>query len=267
MNIYMHEFKSNIKSVIIWSLAISLLIFVFMSMFSTFAVDSELMNEMMDQFPEELLMAFGMINLDMSTVLGFYALVFGICQLCLAIQAANYGFSLVSVEEREMTADFLLAKPIGRTKIMTTKLLSAITSLTITAFVVSISSLIFINLYRDGREYDEKTLLILLISIVFLQLVFLSLGILISLLVKRVRNITPFSMGLAFGMYILNAFGGMLGDDKLEIITPFKHFDPNYIISNDSYDFPVVLISLFFIIGSIVGSYLLYTRRNIPSAV
>ena len=28
---------------------------------------------------------------------------------CLAIQAANYGVALVSVEERDMTADFLLA--------------------------------------------------------------------------------------------------------------------------------------------------------------
>jgi ABC-2 type transport system permease protein len=203
----------------------------------------------------------------MSTILGFYTLAFGICQLCLAIQAANYGFSLVSVEEREMTADFLLAKPIGRTKILTSKLLSAITGLTITNLVVWISSYIFINIYKGEQVYDGKALLLLFVSIIFLQLVFLSLGILISLLVKRVRNVTPFSMGLAFGMYILNAFGGMLGDDKMEIITPFNHFDPNYIIQNAAYDFPVVLISFTFIVLSIVGSYFLYTRRNIPSAV
>jgi ABC-2 type transport system permease protein len=267
MNIYMHEFKSKIQSVIIWSLALALLVFVFLSVFTSFAADAELLNEMMEQFPEELMMAFGMTDIDMSTILGFYALIFGICQLCLAVQAANYGFALVSVEERDMTADFLLAKPIARTKILTTKLLSAISCLMITNLVVWISSFIFINIYREGQEYDGKTLLLLFVSIIFLQLVFLSLGILISLLVKRVRNVTPFSMGLAFGMYILNAFGGMLGDEKLEIITPFKHFDPNYIIRNAGYDFPFVLISFTFIIVSIVGSYILYTRRNIPSAV
>jgi ABC-2 type transport system permease protein len=267
MNIYLHEFKSNIRSVIIWSLAISLLIFVFMSMFSNLAVDAELMKEMFDQFPEELLMAFGMTDLDMSTVLGFYALVFGICQLCLAIQAANYGFGLVSVEERDMTADFLLSKPIGRRKILTLKFLSAISSIVITNLIVWLSSYIFINLYKDGREYDISALLLLFLSMIILQLVFLTLGILISLLVKRVRNVTPFSMGLAFGMYILNAFGGMLGDEKLEIITPFNHFDPNYIVSNASYDFPIVWISVSFILVSVVGSYLLYSRRNIPSAV
>jgi ABC-2 type transport system permease protein len=222
---------------------------------------------MLDQFPEELLMAFGMTDLDMSTILGFYALVFGICQLCLAIQAANYGFGLVSVEERDMTADFLLAKPISRTKILTLKLSSAITSLFITNLVVWLSSYIFINIYSEGNEYDGNALVLLFISLLILQLVFLSLGIVISLLVKRVRNVTPFSMGLAFGMYILNAFGGMLGDDKLEIITPFKHFDPNYIIRNVAFDFPIVLISFSFIIVSVVGGFLLYTKRNIPSAV
>ncbi len=267
MNIYMHEFKMNIRSVIIWSLALSLIIFVFMSMFNAIASDAELLNEMMAKFPEELLMAFGMTDIDMSTILGFYAMIFIFCQICIAVQAANYGFSLVSVEERDLTADFLLAKPVRRTKILTSKLLSAITGLTITNLVVWISSFIFIDMFRDGRPYETKTLLLLLSSIVIFQFVFLTVGMLISLLVKRVRNVTPYSMALAFGMYLLNAFGGMLGEEKLELITPFKHFEPNYIINNAAFDLPLVLISASFIIISVVGSYVLYTRRNIPSPV
>jgi len=90
---------------------------------------------------------------------------------------------------------------------------------------------------------------------------------LISLLMKRVRSVTPLSMGLAFGMYVLSAFGGMLGDSKLELITPFKHFDPHYIIQNMAYDLPLVLISVSAIVVSIVGSYLLYTKRDIHSVV
>lgn len=267
MNIYIQELKMNVRSVIIWSLSLFLIIFIFMSMFTIFAEDAELINEMMSKFPKELLMAFGMTNIDMSTVLGFYALIFTFCQICIAIQAANYGFSLVSVEERDLTADFLLAKPVGRTRILTSKLLSAITGLTITNLVVWASSFIFINIYRDGKAYETKPLLLLLLSIVIFQFVFLTVGMLISLLVKRVRNVTSYSMALVFGMYILSAFGGMLGEDKLEVITPFKHFEPNYIISNAAYDLPLVLISLSFILISVVGSYLLYARRNIPSVV
>jgi len=266
VNIYKHELKMYSKSVLTWSLALALMLWLFLSLFSSFADSAQLLNASLDKFPPELLMAFGMDKMDLASVLGFYSIAFLFCQVCLAIQAANYGFSLVSVEERDLTADFLLAKPVGRVHIMTTKFAAAFTGLTITNLVVWISSFVFINLYRDGRMYEAKPLLMLLGSIVVFQMVFLGLGVLISLLVRRVRSVTPFSMALAFGMYILNAFGGMLGDDKLEIITPFKHFDPNNIINNRIFD-PLALISLAAILVSVVGSYWLYTRRDIHSVV
>jgi ABC-2 type transport system permease protein len=267
MNIYNHELKMKIRSVIAWSLAIALLIFIYLSIFSSIAVDAKLLNEMMSSFPEELLIAFGMTDIDMSTILGFFGLIFLFIQICLAIQAANYGFSLVSVEETDLTADFLLAKPVGRTKIMTSKLLAAITGLTITNLVVWISSFVFLRMYSDGGQFETKPVLVLLLSIAIFQLFFLTAGMLISLLVKRVRSVTPFSMALVFGMYVLNAFGGMIGEDKLEILSPFKHFEPNYILKHASYDFPLAWISLAVIVISIVGSYVLYSRRNIRSAV
>jgi len=266
INIFKHEFKMHLKSVIIWSLGVAALIFLYFSLFPTFAQDAELINEMMAQFPEELLLAFGMTGVDLSTVLGFYSFLFLFAQICLAIQAANYGFSLVSVEETDLTADFLLAKPVGRTQIMTSKLLAAFSSLTITNIAVWIVSFSAINLFSEGRTFDTKPLLLLLLSIVVFQLVFLTVGLVISLIVKRVRSVTPFSMALAFGMYVLSAFSSMLGDSKLENITPFKHFEPNYIIQNTAYD-PLVLISVTAIIVSLVGSYLLYSKRDIPSAV
>lgn len=267
MNIYKLEFKMNLRSVITWSVSITLLLFVFMSIFSSFAKDAALLNETMAQMPPELLTAFGMTGLDLSTVLGYYSLIFLFCQICLAIQAANYGFALVSVEERDLTADFLLAKPVGRASILTNKLLAALTSLTITNVVIWIGSFAFINMFRDGRSYETKPLLLLLLSIIVFQLFFLSVGILISLLMKRVRSVTSVSMALAFGMYVLSAFGGMLGKDTLDLITPFKHFEPNYIITNAAYDTPLVLLSVSVIIISIVGSYLLYAKRDIHTAV
>jgi len=166
-----------------------------------------------------------------------------------------------------MTADFLLAKPIERSTILTSKLLAAISSLTVTNIVVWISSFVVINMVRDGREFDANVLVLLLLTIIIFQLFFLSVGMLISLLMKRVRSVTPLSMALAFGMYVISAFGGMLGDTKLEMLTPFKHFEPNYILKNGSYDLPLVMISVLAILISVAGSYWLYEKRNIHTAV
>ena len=266
MNIFKHEFKSYLKSVLIWSFSIFMIILVYLSAFYSIADDLSQVNDLLSSFPEELLIAFGKTILSLTSILGMFGLVFLFCQICLAIQASNYGISLVSIEEREFTADFLLAKPVSRTKIMTTKLLAVISALTVTNLSVWASSFFVINFLNDGPPIDNKSLVMLLGTIVVFQLFFLTVGILISLLMKRVRSVTPLSMALAFGMYVVSAFGGMLGEDTIDVISPFKHFEPNAIISNGSYD-PLVLISIGVILISIPASYLLYQKRNIASAV
>lgn len=267
MNIYLHELKTKFRSVLTWSASISALILIFTSIFPGFATERELITQMMASYPKELLIAFGMVNMDWSNILGFFALIFLFCQICLAIQAANYGFGLVSIEENEWTADFLLTKPVARPQILTSKLLAALTALTITNAVVWIVSFISLNLFATSMPWSSKALVTLLLSIAVFQLFFLAVGIVISLIVKRVRSVTPFSMALVFGLYILNTFGSMLGGKSLEIISPFKHFDPNYIIKNAAWDTPLVMISVAAIVISMIASYVLYARRNITAPV
>jgi ABC-2 type transport system permease protein len=264
INIFRHEFKTNLRSVITWSAVMAAILLIFESLFPSFSEQAGLINEMMANFPPQLLTAFGMNGVDLSTVLGFFAFLFIFVQICLAIQAANYGFSLVSVEEREWTADFLLTRPVKRAQVLTSKLLAALGGLAITDIVFWAASFGFINLFKGDKSYDSGTLLLLMASIVVFQLFFFFVGLVVSLLVKRIRSVMPYSLGLAFGMYVLSAFGDMLGTSALEKITPFKHFEPNFIISNGRFDLPLVLVSVAVIVVSVVGSYILYTRRDIP---
>jgi ABC-2 type transport system permease protein len=267
VNIFLHELKSRLGSVLTWSTAILILILTFMSMFQGFAEDTELVSELMASFPRELLIAFGMADMDWSTLLGFFGLVFVFCQICLAIQAANYGFSLVSIEETEWTADFLLSKPVGRTSIMTAKLLAAAIALLLTAGVVFYSSIMLVILFSGGRDIDFRNLMLLLVSVPFFQSFFLSVGLLISLFVRRLRSVTPFSMGLVFGLYIINAFGDMIGKEGLEVISPFQHFSPGAIIRDDRRDLPLVMVNLAVTVLAIALSYRLYARKDIAAAV
>ncbi|MFZ0532042.1 MAG: ABC transporter permease subunit [Anaerolineales bacterium] len=261
--IYRHEFRTRLKSVIIWSLALTALTFFFFALFPVFSDQAALMNEFLARYPQELRAAFGMDNMDLATVLGFYSFIFIFIQLCLAIQAGNYGFGLVSIEENELTADFLLSKPVSRTQVLTSKLLAALTSLTITNLVVWISSFAAISLFRENHAYEPRTLLLLLISIVIFQLFFLSVGLVISLLVKRVRSVTPYALGLGFGTYVLSAFSGVFGEVALELITPFKHLDAASIVKNGAYNTPLVLLNVAVTLVSLAVSYLLYIRRDI----
>lgn len=267
MNIYLYELKTKLKSVLIWTASIGALILVFMSLFKGFSADSALLNQAMSQFPRELLIAFGMVDMDFSSVMGYFGLLFVFSQICMAIQAANYGFGLVSIEETEWTADFLLSKPVKRTSIMTSKLLAALSALAITDVIISACSFWFIYMFRAGQDVPLKPLVLLLLSMPVFQLFFLTVGMVISQLVRRIRSITPFSMALVFGLYILNAFGGMIGEKSLEVISPFQHFAPNYIVKHAAWDMSQVWISVVAIVISVAASYVLYARRNIASAV
>lgn len=264
-NIYRHELRIRLKSVITWSLAVTALMLIYFSFFSVFADQAALMNDMLARFPAEMRAAFGLDKMDLATVLGYYSFIFLFVQLCLAIQASNYGFGLVSIEESELTADFLLSKPVSRTQLLTSKLLATLTGLTITNLVVWVSSFAAISLFSDQREYEPTTLILLLVSIVIFQLFFLSVGLVISLLVKRVRSVTPYALGLGFGSYVLSAFSGVLGDVKLELITPFKHLDAAYIVQQGAYDTPLLLLNIAVSLVSLAVSYWLYLRRDIPA--
>lgn len=266
MNIYKYELKMNIKSIIIWSVSIALLLILFMSFYPAMSKDAELMNQLMANYPEELLKAFGMDGaLSLTSIFGFLTFIFGFAQLCIAIQSANYGFSMLSVEERELTADFLMSKPVSRTTILLGKFLAALTSLTITNVVVWISTFISIDIFKDGHTYETKNLVIMLSSIILFQLFFLSVGMIISMLTKKIRSVLSYSMALSFGLYIINAFGEVIGGDTLGILTPFNHFEVGYILENGAYDMSKVAISLVVIIVSLGASYFLYLKRNIHS--
>lgn len=264
-NIYSHEFRAQLRSVIIWSVALALLVLFFFSIYPAFSDQAALMNEMLSRFPPELLAAFGMDNLDLASVLGYYSFLFLFVQLCLAIQASTYGFGLVSIEESELTADFLLSKPVSRSRVLTSKLLAALSSLALTSLVVWVSTLIAIALFSEGRAYDTTTLILLLFSTLIFQLFFLSVGLVISLLVRRVRSVTPYALGLGFGAYVLVAFSGIFGDVGLELITPFKHLDPAYIVQHSAYDTPLVMLNVAVSLIALAASYWLYLRRDIPA--
>jgi len=263
--IYAHEFRARLRSVIIWSLAITALLFFYFSFFSVFADQAALMNQMLERFPPQMRAAFGLDAMDLSTVLGFYSFIFLFVQLCLAIQAGNYGFGLVSIEESELTADFLLSKPVSRAQVLNSKLLAALTSLTLTNAVVWVSSFASVAIFHGDREFDSGILLLLLLSIVIFQLFFLSVGLVVSLLVRRVRSVTPYSLGLGFGSYVLSAFSGILGDVKLELITPFKHLDAAQMVRDGAYNTPLVLLNLAITLIALSVSYWLYLRRDIPA--
>ncbi len=266
MNIFKFELKNLRSSMLIWGLSIAFALLVFLAFFPTISANTDEFEALMANYPEELLAFFGMNpNLPMSSFLGYLSITFGMMQIPIAIQAANYGFSMLSVEEREMTADFLLSKPVSRTKIIISKFFASFTALTVINIVLMLSVVLATYLFKGEETVVLTNVFVLLSTTVLFQLYFVGVGMLISVSVKKIASVISYSMGLGFGLYIVFGLKSTLGTAFLAYVTPYAYFDAADILVTGKYDLIKTIICVSIIVLSLGSTYYLYKKRNIHS--
>jgi ABC-2 type transport system permease protein len=182
--------------------------------------------------------------------------------LCASIQAMNIGTSILSKEVREQTADFLMTKPVSRTRIMTAKLLAVLVSLIFTN-IVFIAIAFMMNAAVSSDTYDVRAFIMIALTLFFVQLIFASLGVLVSVIAKKIKSVISISLSVVFGFFIAGMLGAVIGEDKVRYITPFKYFDTKYIIDKGSYETQFVILSVVLIVLAIAAGYAIYTRKDI----
>src|SRR5665647_1887909 len=101
MNMYLHELKSLRKSAIIWLCAMIALAALYFSIYPGIAADAENFKKLLSGYPESVRAMLGISLEGITSILGFYSMVFSFITLCGAIQAMNVGVSILSKETRE----------------------------------------------------------------------------------------------------------------------------------------------------------------------
>ncbi|MFE8702566.1 ABC transporter permease subunit [Cytobacillus sp. FJAT-54145] len=262
MNMFLHELKAYKKFTFIWTASILLLVILLLSMFPSFAKEAEEVKKLLEGLPEALRKAVGLEVESITSMLGFYSYVFFYVTLCGAIQAMNLGTSIVSKEVREKTADFLLTKPVTRHQVVSSKILAGLSSLLITniAFIlISTSTAILVK----TDDFSTNIFILISLTLFFIQLIFFFLGILVSVLARKIKAVLPISLSTVFALFFIGMFASTTNDEKIRFITPFKYFEPSYIIKNSSYEWPFVFLGLGFIVVAIGVSYWVYIKKDI----
>lgn len=262
MNIFLHELRAYRKSTIIWSLSLIALIILFMSMFPAFAKDAEEFKKLLEGYPEPVRKALGMELDSLFTILGFYSYAFLYISLCGAIQAMNIGTAIVSKEVREKTADFLLTKPVTRATILTAKLLAAFTSLVVTNIVFLFTSSLVASQVAT-EEYSHKAFLLISLTLFFIQLIFLALGFVVSVLARKIKSVITVSLGTVFTFFIIAMLSSTSDDEAKRYFSPFKYFDHAYITENTNYEASFIMVGLAIILTSVITGYMVYKKKDI----
>jgi ABC-2 type transport system permease protein len=264
MNILLHELRAYRKSTIIWTISLIAIVALFMSLFPSFTKDTEEFTKLLEGYPAALRDAFG-INLDtFFSILGFYCYGLSFVTLCGAIQAMNLGTSIVSKEVREKTADFLLTKPVTRTAVLKNKLLAALISIILTN-IVYIAAATLIASQVKTEEFSVSIFILLSLTVFFVQLIFLAIGIIISVIVPKIKSVLTISLATVFAFYFLGMFSATSGDEVKRYLSPFKYFDTAYIIEKSGYEASFLITGAVVIIAAIGASFMIYAKKDIHS--
>ncbi|KUP24034.1 ABC transporter permease subunit [Paenibacillus sp. DMB5] len=262
MNMFWRELTAGRKALIIWSICMLLLVVSGMGKYTAYSsggAGSDIFNQM----PSSVKALLGIGTLDVTVMSGFYAMLFLYIELTAAIHAVLLGSSIIAKEEKEKTAEFLIAKPVSRSAIVTTKLLAALVQIVVLNLVTLISSIVMVSAYNKGKDISGEIVLFL-ISMFIVQLLFLMLGALLAAGISNPKSSGAAAAGILVGSFVISKITDLAEQlSVLNVLSPFKYFSYNRIVEGDGLNAVILLLSVLLAAALAASAYFLYGRREL----
>ena len=262
MNMFFREMKALRKGLIIWAVCILLMVVVGLQKYAAYSSTGQSINDLMAQMPKSLRAILGFGDFDLTKVSGYFGMLFVYLLLMATIHAAMLGANIISKEERDKTAEFLLVKPASRNKIITSKLLAALVNIVIFNIINLVSSILVVGKYSKGEAVNGD-IVILMIGMFILQLMFLVIGTAIAAVSKNPKTATSLSTGILLVTYILSIAIDINGKlENLKYLTPFKYYDAKNMMYGGGLDVVFVILSIIIIAALTTVTYKFYGKRD-----
>ena len=260
MTLVKHELRQGKTSFLIWTASVGFLLAICIFLFPEMKEQMDGVNDIfasMGSFTE----AFGMDRLHFGTLIGFYAVECGnILGLGGAFYASLCAVGILSKEEKDKTAEFLLTHPVSRKRVLTEKLIAVliqITAMNIIIYALAVGSIAAVG---EAIPWREISLLHLAYYLLQLELAGICFG--ISAFLHK--GSVGVGLGMAVMMYFLNLIANIAdAAEFLKYITPFGYCEAADIVSNGSLDSTLVMIGAVMGICGIMIAYLKYTKKDI----
>ncbi len=265
MNIYLMELRSQIKTFLIWTVSILVIYLLFMTgIYDAFMNSKDSLEGMFQGFPPALADAFGVHFDTMFSFGGFFTFTFIYISLCGAIMASSLSVSAFSREKRSKCVDFLLAKPVSRTRIFSLKLLSVLTLIVAQNLLfIAVTVITFNN--KGDNVTDLSSLVWAACALFFMQLVFMSFGIIFSIFAKKIRSVSGVATAFGFGGFILTALHNLLEKEAIRFIAPLNYFNTEAVFTTGGYETTYVLTAVVVFVACIGLAYYKYCSCDTPA--
>jgi ABC-2 type transport system permease protein len=262
VNIFFRELKANFKSLLIWSAIVILLIMIGTAKFAAFAGDPSTL-AMLDALPQGVIDAMNLHAFNLTTVTGFYGIMFIYFGLMGAIAAAMWGSDIISTEERDTTVEFSLVLPVSRSRVVTAKALAALVNCVAFVLITWVISIVFVQQYTPDQTFYD--FLALEMQAMFaIEVVFLALGLLLGCAMKQYKRAGSTAVAIILVTYFMSIMAGMQKSlDFLKYFTPFKYFDAGALLNTGHLDGGYLLLSAAIVVACVAAAYWIYNKRDL----
>ena len=257
-----HEWKQNVRNLLIWSLAVGAMGMLCICLYASMTEDMAELSESfsnMGAFSD----AFGMSTLGIGTIAGYFATEVGVVHsLGSSMFAAIMASTILSKEEEGHTGEFLYALPVTRGKVITTKICSMVLSLVV---FTTITTAFYILGFRIIDTWPDMELFaIFMLSQFLMNLEVMCICTMLSAFVKR--NMIGAGLGIALLLYVYDLMGRVVPDAKDYLfIGPFGYANASEIFAKQDIPPAAYICGACIMIAALVITYLKYTRKDLAS--
>lgn len=266
MVLFLRELKKNRKGFILWTTILILYNVMIFCVYPTLVKQSDTYAQMVQGMPQELLAAFNISTLDFTNILSFFAAYSYLYYLLSgSIYAMILGAGILSKEESEKTIEFLISKPITRTKIVTAKIACTFVYLFLFNLLFSISTFVLSEIFKNA-DYSFSALIWLSTGPLLVFYVFAAIGLLLSVFIVKTRSVYPIAIGSVMGAFVL----GVMADisekvNSFKYLSPFKYVNAADILAGKGIGSAYITTFIVVTTLSIAFTYITYNKKNITT--
>ncbi len=261
MNILRFELKSLFRSFLVWTASlISLYLILMLGFYGMFMEGKDAVIAALESLPKYFALMFGLQLDAIFTFGGFFQFVFTYIGVVGAIMAAAVSLHAFAREKRLKCVDFILTKPVRREKIFLMKLLSCL-------IVLGAANALFlgacaVSWHAKGAEGSLGRLLYSSLSLLFTQLVFLGIGALLSMVLKKVRTVSGVATAIGLAGFLMMALTSLLKEEYLRYLSPLNYYSPGAVFLTGSFDAKLAWTGALVAVVATALAFVLFIRRD-----
>lgn len=265
MNVFIFEWKREWKQGLVWLISLGIVQVLFLIGMYPLFMDSKVnMTEVLNNFPEPFMKAFSFQVDSFYQFESFYGFGMTYVSLIGIIMSLTISISIYAREKKAKCTDFILTKPIRREFLFLVKTAVALTCI----IVIHLSFLllsIFIYYSMNLETLNLGGFILATNGLFLLEVMFLFVGAVISLTIKKIRSVSGAAVTIGFSIFIINAIINLLEKEELIFFAVLKYFDAEAIMKNNQYDIKMFFYFLIITIACFVFSIIRFSKMQVKA--